>query len=132
MNELKIKALMQHLDCDRAEAEQQLDEQNYLVLTDEEATKMANEYIRASLWAFNTNFLASETGIDAEVFAAIAANNRCESNNSAIRRLIGNDIESFCENAIAADGRAHFLSTYDGHEHEIRINDQYLYVYRIN
>ena len=123
---------MQHLQCEQGEAELQISKRNYIVLTDEEATKMAIETILELLWAFNTNFLANETGIDAEVFAAIAANNRCESNNSAIRRLIGNDIESFCESAISVDGRAHFLSTYDGHEHEIRINDQYLYVYRIN
>jgi hypothetical protein len=109
----------------------------YMVLTDMEADDLAADYIRESLCAFNPDFLAGETGIDSEVFEAIAANGRCESNNDAIARLIGDNIDSFIETAIACDGRAHFLNTYDGHEHEISVKDYSddharLYVYRVN
>lgn len=109
----------------------------YVVLTDSEADEAAAEYIRESLWAFNPSFLADVTGIDPEVFEAIAANDRCESNNTAIARLVGDDIDSLVEQAIGSDGRAHFLNTYDGEEHEINLHDvtgqnEYLFVYRVN
>lgn len=109
----------------------------HLVLTDEEADEKASEYIKESLWAFNPSFLADVTGIDAEVFEAIQANNRCESNNDAIARLVGDDLESLISDAISSDGAAHFLNTYDGEENEINLKDitgqnEYLFVYRIN
>ena len=110
---------------------------DYRVLTDEEADEAAAEYIGESLWAFNSSFLAGVTGVDEEVFKAIAANDRCEDNNEAIRRLVGDDYESLVEQAISADGRGHFLNTYDGEENEINLfevtgQNEYLYVYRIN
>lgn len=110
---------------------------DHLVLTDDEADEKAGEYIADSLWAFNPSFLAGVTGVDQEVFEAIAANDRCEGNNEAIRRLVGDDYERLVEQAIGADGRGHFLNTYDGHEHEINLFEvtgvnEYLYVYRIN
>jgi len=46
---------------------------DYLVLTDEEADKAASDYIRDSLWAFNAEFLADNTGLPAEVFSMIQA-----------------------------------------------------------
>ncbi len=103
----------------------------YIVLTDEEADKKAKEYIIDTLWAFNANFLAGETGIDEEVFKAIQDNGRCESNNTAIERLI-DDIDSFVESAISADGRGHFMSSYDGNENEEVIEGERFYIYRIN
>lgn len=109
----------------------------YMVLTDEEADEKAREYIEESLWAFNPSFLAGVTGVDQEVFEAIQANDRCEGNNSAIARLVGDDLDRLVDQAIGADGRGHFLNTYDGHEHEINLFDvtgenEYFYVYRMN
>jgi hypothetical protein len=118
------------------------EDDNYLVLTDKEADERAAEYIRDSLWAFNADFLAGETGIDREVFEAIQANNRFESNNDAIARLIGDDMDSFIQSAISADGRGHFISFYDGHEHETLVDVPHefedrlvatrFYIYRMN
>jgi len=104
---------------------------NHIVLTDEEAYEKAKDYILESAWAFKPSWLSDFTGIHRAVFEAIQANDRCESNNEAILRLIGDD-EEFVDEAIAADGRGHFLNTYDGHEHEERVNGQTFYIYRMN
>lgn len=104
---------------------------NHIVLTDEEADEKAKEYILDSVWAFNPSFLAGETDIDREVFEAIQANNRCESNNEAILRLI-EDEDSFVESAIRADGRGHFITSYDGEEHEQKVGNITFFIYRMN
>jgi uncharacterized UBP type Zn finger protein len=79
-------------------------------------------------------------GVDAETIRTIQANNRCESNNAVLTRLIG-DVDHFVDDAIGADGRGHFLSGYDSEEHEIRLETKRrngttstinLYVYRVN
>lgn len=104
---------------------------DYLVLTDEEADEKAKEYILDSVWAFTPSFLASFTGFDIEVFEAIQNNGRCESNNSAILSMI-EDEDEFVSDAISADGRGHFMSTYDGEENEETVNGETFYIYRIN
>jgi len=104
---------------------------DYLVLTDEEADEKAKEQILDSVWAFNASFLASETDIDVEVFEAIQNNGRCESNNKAILSMI-DDEDSFVEAAISADGRGHFLSPYDSNENEETVEGQIFYIYRQN
>ena len=104
---------------------------DYLVLTDSEADEKAAEYIKDTLWAFNVSFLAGETGIDEEVFKAIQDNGKCESNNDAIESCI-DDMESFVEAAISADGRGHFLAGYDSEENEETIEGETFYIYRTN
>lgn len=47
--------------------------------------------------------------------------------NSIVKALI-NDIDTFVYDAIDADGRGHFLSFYDGREHE---QDEF-FIYRTN
>lgn len=96
----------------------------YIVLTDAEADDKATEYITESLWAFNASFLSSFTGIDIEVFEAIHNNNRCESNNKAIASMI-DDIDQFVIEAVSADGRGHYINSYDGAEAEEYINGQF-------
>lgn len=120
--------------CELPEYEEDGD---YLVLTDKEADEKAAEYIKESLWAFNPSFLAGVTGVDEEVFKAIQANDRCKSNNEAMLRLVGDDLDQLIQDAISSDGRAHFMNTYDGEEHEINLYDvtgtnEYFYVYRIS
>jgi len=107
---------------------------NYLVLTDSEADDKAKEYITDSLWAFTANFLSERTGLDAEVFEAIQSNGKCESNNDTIYNLVQklDDIDSFVDAAISADGRGHFMSSYDGNENEEEVNGTTFYIYRIN
>lgn len=108
----------------------------YIVLTDSEADEKAAEYIKDSLWAFSPSFLWGVTGIDLEVFEAIQANGRCESNNAAIARLVGDDLDRLIGQALGADGRGHFLSPHDGEENEVNLYDvtgvnEYFYIYRI-
>lgn len=125
---LKPEVLAKELDIDFDDAQTLIDNSDYLVLTDDEADEKAAEYIEDLLWAFNPSFLAYETGIDQEVFEAIQSNGKCEGNNDAIGSCIS-DIEEFIESAIRADGRGHFISSYDGEE--IETDDDY-YIYRIN
>lgn len=94
----------------------------FLVLTDEEADEKAKEYILDTLWAFDTHFLQSHTGVDSEIFKLLA--DKCESANEAILRMI-KDEDEFVADAIVADGRGHFINSYDGEEHEVE--DFYIY-----
>jgi hypothetical protein len=107
---------------------------DYLVLTDEEADEKAKEYIIDSLWAFNATFIASEIDIDEDVINAIQDNGKCEGNNDTIYSLINKlgDIDSFVDSAISADGRGHFMSSYDGNENEENVNGTTYFIYRIN
>lgn len=106
----------------------------FLVLTDDEAEEKTREEIRQSLWAFNPDFIlrhtkAYENTTDYEDEAIIEALKEvqgriCESANELVYALI-NDFDEFCEDAIDSDGRGHFLSYYDGEEHES--GDYYIY-----
>ena len=60
--------------------------------------------------------------------------NSCEGANDFIESLIEKTcgMDSFIESAISADGRGHFISSYDGNEEEISVFGKYIYVYRIN
>lgn len=110
---------------------------NYLVLTDSKADEKAGEYIKDSLWAFNSSFLSNVTGFDQSIFEAIQANDKCEGNNEAIQQLVGDNFDSLVQDAISSDGRGHFLNTYDGNEEEFNCKDytgenEYLFIYRMN
>jgi len=126
----QIKQICEIIDCKPTELRDLL-ESDWLLLTDEEADEMAYDHIEDTLWAFNASFLSRMTDIDEEVFTAIQANDRCESNNDAIKKLVESTcgLMELCIQAIDADGRGHFMSSYDGIEHEI---DGDLYLYRIN
>lgn len=114
----------------------------YLILTDIEADDRAGEEIKQSLWAFNPDFILAHTNLDYKGFQ-YAALIKCigalqeklgESANDTIKLLIIGDLDDFINDAIKADGRGHFLSYYDGVEHEILDPDthKYYYIYRIN
>lgn len=107
------------------------DNDDYLVLTDEEANEKAAEYIKDSLWAFNASFLYSQTNVPTEMFEALQANGKCEDNNDTIYNCI-DDMEGFVEAAISADGRGHFMSSYEGHENEETVQGETFYIYRLN
>jgi len=103
----------------------------WLVLMEAEADDAAREAIRESVWAFRPEFLASYVpdGIDADTLQAIQGE-RCEDANAPILALVeaGSGFADFASDAIAADGRGHFLSHYDGEEHDAGE----FYVYRVN
>lgn len=123
------RALAKHLDMKPSELYKE--EQDYLVLSDADADELCAEYIKDSVWAFNASFLAAHCGIDEEAIKAIQANNRCDDNNEIFLKLI-DDFEHFVSDAVASDGRGHFLSSYDGEEHEVIIGKTTYYIYRIN
>lgn len=105
----------------------------YMVLTDGEADNKASEYIKESLWAFNADFIIQNTDLPWEAKEMIESfqRDKCEGANETIAAMI-TDIDDFIEAAISADGRGHFLNTYDGEENEIFVNGETFYIYRIN
>ena len=139
-SEEKAQALAKFLEVELSEiTEVPTDEDNaelpfvtgqgyeYLVLTDEEANERARDYILDSLWAFNADFIISHcNGCDdmelweiEEVEKGLRQiqENICEGGNGLVKALIS-DIDEFIDDAINADGRGHFMCSYDGEEHE--------------
>jgi hypothetical protein len=104
------------------------------VATDEEADACAREYVKDSLWAFRPSFLSSVTGLDEKIFNAFVKADLCEDANEAVEALVEHTcgLDKLVEDAVTADGRGHFLSSYDGEEREIVVDGTYLYFYRIN
>ena len=135
MNDLQLEVLAAHLGEDKDYAEDV--EDDYLVLTDEEADEACAEYIADSLWAFNASFILSECGLDGSGEESLRQmqEKSCEGANAFILSLVENTcgITEFAESAISADGRGHFLSQYDGEETEQETeNDGTFYIYRTN
>lgn len=131
----KRAALAKHLNTDKSEIDGEDDSftvgrEEYFVLTDKEADKATKSHILDSVWAFRAEFLESHSKVaDAETFKLLQQ--KYEDSNAAITRLI-DDIDHFIDDAIAADGRGHFLATYDGHEHEVEMGKTRFYIYRTN
>ena len=143
--EMKVRALENFLGVERSEIEESqyydngfsYGNQEYLVLTDEEADEKAREEIEDSLWAFNSDFIIRHTSTyedmdNYEFQAAVeslqkAKENACESLNPLVKALI-EDMDDFVEDAIMSDGRGHFISRYDGYENE----ENGFYIYRVD
>jgi DNA repair exonuclease SbcCD ATPase subunit len=92
----------------------------YLVLTDKEADEKAKEDILNSLWAFIPDFLQKyyPDGCNADAIGKMQET-ECESANETVKALIiagKYSLDDFVIDAICADGRAHFMNTYDGTE----------------
>ena len=110
-----------------------VDGEEYAIGTDEECDRAAADNIRESVWAFNGWFIADHAprGLTAEDIDALRGD-KCEDVNDALTALIeaGDGMADFIDAAIAADGRGHFLSSYDGEERE---DDKAThFVYRVN
>lgn len=141
----KRAALAEYLECEASELEQdkhdphtfEYGSESYLVLTDEEADDHCREHILDSLWAFNADFILPRSRIDADDDESIlkalklVQEKCCESCNPLFLALIEN-IDDFIADAVAADGRGHFLSQYDGAENEVSDADDTFYIYRQN
>ncbi len=117
------------LDGDDDDESFELGSKEYLVLTDSEADEKAAEYIKDSLWAFNSSFLASYCDLPEEMFKAVQ--DKCESGNDAVLQCVeraDGGLQGLIEEAISADGRGHFMSSYDGEENE----EGDYFIYRVN
>jgi hypothetical protein len=125
--EEKLEALAKHLDCSIDEAINNMDD--YSVLTDDEADKAVKGYIEESVCFFKSDFISAHSEVDEEVIKKLQE--LYENSNTAIRSLI-KDFDHFVDDAICADGRGHFLSSYDGEENEINVNGNTYYIYRTN
>lgn len=137
MTNEKIKALADFLQISKEEAQNLIDNDEYVVLTDEEANEKAKEEILNSLWAFNADFILQHCKNadsmdcyewDSAVEALRDAQGKsCESLNGLCHALI-DDIEEFVQDAITEDGRGNFISFYDGEQNE----QNGLFIYRLN
>ena len=143
--EERIKTLAEFLEVETDEINQSSYDENlfeygnqeYLVLTDEQADEYVEEEIKNSLWAFNTDFIISHCATcdqmsEHEINAVESSLRKvqeecCENANGLVLALI-EDLDDFVEDAIMCDGRGHFISHYDGNENEL--NDYY--IYRVN
>jgi hypothetical protein len=123
----KIEALAKHLDCSIDEAINSMDD--YLVYTDDEADEAVYNYIDESVCFFRSDFIAAHAEVDEEVIKKLQELH--EGSNQAIKSLI-KDFDHFVNDAVLCDGRAHYLSSYDGEENEINVNGNIYYVYRSN
>jgi hypothetical protein len=106
----------------------------YAIGDDEEAKEAVEQYIKDSVWTFRAEFVASHTKAGATngmIRAIQALQKDCESSNEDILSLI-EDIDDFIEDAVSGDGRGAFLSPYDSKEHEIKIDGEYFFAYRLN
>ena len=103
-------------DADHDTDHVELDRGDWILLTDARADEMACDYIDESLWAFNPSFLSGLTGLDTVVFKRLS--DLCEGANDAIRSIVNATcgIEKLQDAIISADGRGHFLNSYDGEE----------------
>jgi hypothetical protein len=120
--------------ADKAKLEREFDGPGeYLVCTDETADAQAKGEILSCLWAFNPNFLSGITGLDSKVFEQLAK--LSEDSNGAVTALVKSTcgLDHLVEQAIAADGRGHFLAQYDSEENEFKLKSgKFLYLYRCN
>ncbi len=139
MRENLIKALAEYFGCEFSEVIEEgnnyfeVNGDEYLVLTDEEADEEVKNYIKESLWAFIPEFLSANTGMSKKVFEKLYG--MCGEGNEAILAIVEGTcgLDKLIKEAILADGRGSFLATYDGIEHEIYVKEDgnYYYAYRI-
>jgi len=138
--EPKEKALLIHLvdneGMDRLDVIEDIETlmDDYRVLTDDESNEAVREYIEESLWAVRYEFLCAHSDAICDIPKDTwneMVNKMYESANPMVKRLI-DDFDHFIDDTIRSDGRGHFLSGYDGEEWEIKVDDEYFYVYRMN
>lgn len=109
--------------------------EEYAIGNDEEADEAVKENIKNSLWAFNANFIIDHSKVkyssELEKSLREMQSKLCESANDLVEALI-KDLDKFVEDAISADGRGRFLSSYDSEELEIEIEGEMFFAYRQN
>lgn len=113
--------------------------EEYLVFTDAEADDECKERILEDLWAFRASYVIKymkgydKLSLQQEKVLTEAIEKMqealCESANPIIEAIIQN-MDNFIQDAIIADGRGHFLASYDNNENEVIYNRNIYYVYR--
>ncbi len=114
----------------------------YLVLTDEEADRVASISILDTVWATRTSFLMDHINFGdddmspGEVKATEKALEKiqgelCESCNSLLKAML-RDKEEFVKAIVDADGRGPTLAGYDHNEEEEMVDGVCFAIYRTN
>lgn len=116
----------------------EFNDEEYIILTDSEATKEATEEIMQSLWAFRTSWITSfiqNNEIELNASQKCILDNLefyqqdlCEDANSLVEELIEGYESEFIKQAIEADKRGHFISRYDG----LEVPFEGYFIYRTN
>lgn len=130
--EVEVDSLTEGYDDNRFE----LGQQEYLIVTDDDADRLVADAIRESLWAFNAEWIVehsilpySSATIDA---VKLVQERMCEDANEFVESIL-EDFTDFVDESVSADGRGHFLAGYDGDETEYEDADgEYWYIYRVN
>lgn len=106
----------------------------YLVCSDKMADEQVKGEILSNLWAFKADFLAGETGLPSEAFSCMQEK-MSENCNEAVRALVKSTCgeDSLVDAAVSADGRGHFLASYDSDEISyVTKSGKTVYLYRCN
>lgn len=89
--------------------------------SDEVADEATKAYISETVWAFRSGFLLDylPKGMS-ERAISILQEEMCESANDILKAMVecAGKWDEFVQDAISADGRGHFLSSYDGEEQD--------------
>lgn len=106
----------------------------YAIGTDKDADEAVEESISETLWAFTADWIVSHLDTDFPVEAIKAIQRQCEEGNDALKQIIEKmgDWDHFVKDSVLADGRGHFLASYDGAEEEIKYEGEWYYIYRVN
>jgi hypothetical protein len=98
-----------------------VDGAEYAVADDEEqAQKAALECAREDLWAFNSEWICCQLGLESKHAQAIKKMQEklCEDAQPIMLLLLGDKVDNILTEALNTDGRGHTLSPYDGEEQD--------------
>lgn len=140
---MKIKELSKFLGCEQDEITEttygtyEHGRCEYMVLTNAEAEVEAKKRILDDVWAFRASCLIRHVKGYAKLSQEqektlveaieMLQDKLCENANPILSAMI-NNIDIFVADAIDADGRGHFLASYDGEE----VEAGEFFIYRIN
>lgn len=100
-----------------------IDDNRFYVADEREADKLARAFILEDIWSFRPEFILDHSkALQEGGSQAVSAFKQmqevmCENCTPIVKALI-DDIDRFVKDAIAIEGRGHFISLYDGEEHE--------------
>ena len=107
----------------------------YLVCSDKMADEQVKGEILSNLRTFRVDFLAGETGVPSEVFYALINTMPAVDSNESIRALVRSTCgeDSLVDASVSADGRGHFLASYDSEEISyLTKSGKQVFLYRCN
>lgn len=119
---------IEHLDYGWGKCLYKAQGEEYYIGTKKEMTSACEEYIKETVWAFRSSFLAEQTDIPEEVFTLMQ--DKCEGANDGILAIINKTcgLDEFCSAAISEDSIGQFLNSYDSTDQEFEYNGE-TYVY---